>query len=335
MSHPLEVKLIKVIQVPFRQIMQNKFEDDTFLARWLNGQLSEEELAAFEAEEDFAIYQKIAESTAGLQPPARDKQKGWKALHQQMTAAPQPKKPAPIRKIGVWWKFAVAASLIFLIGYFAFFQKNSLQSYTSSLAAQEAIVLPDGTEVYMNADSEITFDKEAFLENRVSDFRGEAFFKVKKGSQFTVRTKNGDVRVLGTSFNLYSRKNKVDLACYSGKVGLRLGPSKEEILLPGNRVIGRDKKIIQKTTINIDNSEPTWISGQSTFHQTDFVEVIEELERQYDVKIDYPVDITTLPKYNGGFPHQQLELALDVVFSSIGYQYKIRGKQVVVFTQLE
>jgi len=311
--------------------MEDNFKDDTFLARWLSGQLSDEELAEFESHKDFETYKKIASASANLQVPERNKQKGWEALSQVMTEKDSPplKKPATKQRTISWWKYAAAASILFIIGYFVFSNNDSLQTYNAAVASQETISLPDGSTVILNADSEISFKQKGFLAERTLNLSGEAFFSVKKGSNFTVETQNGAVRVLGTSFNVNSRKNKIDIKCYTGKVGLSFNEFKEmEVLNPGDRVLAQNQQLIQRSKSEINDTNPSWTKGQSKFEQADFIEVIESLERQFDVTISYPQDLKKLPKYNGGFPHNNLETALNIIFSSVGYQYEINGKQI-------
>ncbi len=310
--------------------MKNKFSDDTFLARWLSGDLSAEELAAFEADEDFETYKKIALASAQLKTPAWDKQKNWAALSEQLGSAPTAEQPAKVRRLGGWWRYAAAACALLIAGYFIFFNKDSLQSYSTPMASQETIELPDGSTVQLNADSKLSFDQTDFLEERTLNLQGEAFFSVVKGSPFTVQTKNGDVRVLGTSFNVRARNQRMNLTCYTGKVGLSFDTSGDMIILtPGDQVIAENRRILEKRRLeNEDN--PAWMQGQSRFVQVDFVDVIQELERQFDVEISYPSSLNQLPKYSGGFPHQNLETALNIVFSPTDYEYKINGRKVII-----
>lgn len=311
---------------------EDNFKDDTFLARWLNGELSEEERRQFEAQEDYAIYQKIARTTEELKLPARDKTKQWEALQESMKdGAKEARQSAKIVGLNNWWKYAAAACMVLLVGYWFLLPQDGLRSHRTAAASQERISLPDGSTVVLNAESSIQYDAASFAEERNLNLEGEAFFEVKKGSSFTVITPNGSVLVLGTSFNVYARKDKIDLLCYTGKVGLSFDDFKAmEVLLPGDRVVAAKQKIVQKMQVALTQAKPAWTQGQSKFEQVNFVEVIESLERQFGVSISYPSEVAQLPLYNGGFPHRDLATALEIVCSSVGYQYRINGKQVVL-----
>lgn len=312
--------------------MNEKFnKDETFLARWLSGELSAEELKEFEAHDDFAAYKKIAETSAELQTPTwKGKEDSWKSFKEK-TATLSKEPTAKVRKLNPRWMIAVAAIAILLVGYFTFFQ-DSTQVFSTPVASQQTFTLPDGSEVILNALSYIEFDQKKFLTDRKLALDGEAFFKVKKGSKFLVETQNGSVQVMGTSFNVFSRKNKLDVACHTGLVGVFFDdPSKIELLTPTNRIIAKNGKITSNIVMDKSEKTPRWSTGESRFTAAELVEVIAELERQFGVKISYPKELEKIYNYNGGFPHNDLDTALKIIFPTYGYQYKINGKEVNVF----
>lgn len=311
--------------------MKDKFNNDTFLARWLNGELSEEELDKFKSHKDYKAYKKIADKSADFQMPSRDKEKGWASLSKAMQTKEQPITNAKVRTLGNWWKYAVAASLVLFLAYWGVIRSDDLINYQTIAGQQEIFTLPDGSTARLNSDSKISFDESDFQQERVLQLQGEAFFSVIKGSSFIVESDNGDVKVLGTSFNVRSRNNKIEVSCYTGKVGLSFNNfSSTEVLNPGDQLVASSKQITQKNKVDLNNIVPGWTKGQTTFNKASFVEVIEEMERQFDIEITYPDEIKDLPAYNGGFPNDDLDAALNIIFSSIGYQYKISGKKVVL-----
>ncbi|MEM9916739.1 MAG: FecR domain-containing protein [Bacteroidota bacterium] len=300
--------------------------DDTFLARWLNGQLTEEELAEFESYEDFQTYKKIVDATDELEMPKRDKEAGWEALHQKMD-----QRTAKTRRLNTWWKYAAAAAIVCLVGYFAFFPSNDWETHSAAYAQQTSVVLPDGSKALLNAGSDIRFNRKTYEQRRTIDLQGEVFFEVIPGAEFTVKTPNGEVRVLGTSFNVRSRENKIEVACFTGKVGLSFdGFQAMELIQPGDRVVAKDQQIVQKSTAERSSLQPGWAQGEAKFVQAAFIEVIEEFKRQFDIEIEYPSELLEYPAYTGGFPINDLEAALQIVFSSAGYRYSINGNKVVL-----
>ena len=148
-----------------------------------------EELAEFESQEDFALYQKIASSSEELQAPQRDKKQGWEKLSELTSAASKESEPAKVRRISSLWKYAVAASVLLVIGYFTLWSGQEMTSLTSPVAMQKTYELPDGSEVRLNASTTLSYNESSFLTERTLRLEGEAFFSVKKGR---IRRKCGD-----------------------------------------------------------------------------------------------------------------------------------------------
>lgn len=311
--------------------MKEKFEkDDTFLARWLAGKLSDAELREFESDEDFESFKKVAEFSSELKTPTwKSKEDTWNNF-KEATGSVQKRPSAKVRSFNPRWLLAAAAIGILLVGYFVFFQ-NTIQTFSTPMAVQETFTLPDGSKVTLNASSKVEFDKKDFLDGRELTLNGEAYFDVEEGSRFTVKTPNGSVEVLGTTFNVFSRKNKLEVNCYTGRVGVYFDArTRMTKLNPKDGVIALNRKVVTQTKSELEDT-PAWKSGNSKFSQVDFVEVIEELERQFDITISYPKELEKIYNYNGGFPHDDLETALKVIFPAIEYQYKINGQEVTVF----
>ena len=91
--------------------------------------------------------------------------------------------------------------------------------------------MPDGSSVNLNAGSELEYTSFNWKKNRVLSLGGEAFFKVKKGKTFTVITKEGNVKVLGTQFKVKSREKLYEVTCFEGKVQVVI--QKDTLVLRG------------------------------------------------------------------------------------------------------
>ena len=308
--------------------MENNYNEDTFLARWLSGDLSEAERQTFEASEEYRAYQKIAEASAELRSPEWQKAAGWEALEQQMNPKPKPQ----VRRRQLWPYAVAAATVLLLIAFWFWGSASQLTRVGAELAEQKQVALPDGSQVWLNAGSEIAYDATAFASSRQLNLRGEAYFEVARGSQFTVRSAGGAVRVLGTRFVVYDREEKIEVRCYAGKVGLRLAAAAEEaVLLPGDRFWSEGGRAIQRAKLEPEAAGPAWRAGESRFDLVALVEVIRELERQYRIEVQYPPELAEINDYRGGFPHDDLETALKLVFSAVGYQYRIDQNRIEVY----
>lgn len=221
---------------------------------------------------------------------------------------------------------AVAAVLLFVL-----FQNIGSDFDTTvqvPYANVEKVVLPDGSEVTVNADSKLQFDKESWNNNRLVSLEGEAFFSVKKGSKFSVKTQNGSVEVLGTSFNVYDRSGLMKVHCETGKVAVK-SKGNESILTPKQSVSVEQGTHTFKAQVPESENRSTWRSGIFVYSSALLDEVINELERQFDIVIT--IDNSFLKeKYTGSFNKAHKEKALTEVFYPLGLKYDVNGKNVTV-----
>ena len=214
--------------------------DDTFLARWLANELTAEELREFENSEDFKKYAQIVDTLETAEIPEFDIEANLQAtLNKRFTEEETKKK----KRIIPLWSYAAAASIALVFFVYTLYFSGGETTYTTQLAEKTQFELPDGSQVDLNADSEVTFTKSDWSENRSLNLSGEAYFKVKKGSTFTVATSQGNVSVLGTQFVVNSRKNLYNVICYEGKV-LVVTQAKDSIVLTqGMAYISENNKV--------------------------------------------------------------------------------------------
>lgn len=293
-------------------IMEQKYTDDTFLARWLNNDLTEEERIAFEKTKEYNDYAKIVEKMELFKAPEFDKQATLKAI--QNKTKPQQK----VRKLLPNWAYAVAASVALLIGAFYFVDKNTV--YETSYGEQLAVVLPDGSEVQLNAKSKLTLNLDKWEKGqRNLTLNGEGYFKVEKGSKFTVNTELGSVSVLGTQFNVKRTNGFFDVKCFEGKVKV-VSASEEAVLLPGKGYLKIKGQTGEETEFN--SASPAWIIGESTFKNTPLKYVIKELQKQYNISVDAE-KVNQNQLFSGSFTNKNKGIALQTVFIPLQISYTV------------
>lgn len=295
-------------------------QDDIFLSKWLNNQLTEEELSSFKSTDDYQLYVKIIEETDKLQAPAYDLNTAFEQLKGQRNVK---------NSISKKWRFLnIAASIILLIGIFAYFNFYKTTTHYSDYGEQITFSLPDGSKVTLNSKSTISYNKHNWDENRSLVLDGEAYFDVEKGKTFTVVTSLGDVSVLGTEFNVNATDTYFNVACYEGKVKVNdHSDSSTHILTPtlGYQHI-RNKKA---TNHNFKDESPTWLHQQSSFKSTPIKHVFETLEKHYNLKFAYTnFDDTVL--FTGTFPNNNQHIALETVLKSVNLKYMIQENLVIL-----
>ncbi|MDH7444268.1 FecR family protein [Aquimarina sp. 2201CG14-23] len=302
-------------------MLENK-KDDIFLSRWINGELSPEELNEFQSHPEYEYYAKIMAGADALDLAEYDMNTALANIKSNRNTT-SVNKSKPVIKL--WPYAAVAASIVVILGLFLF---SSDDSFTTNYGEQLAVTLPDGSEMILNAKSEASFDKKNWNTDRTVLLNGEAYFKVKKGSKFTVTTENGNVSVLGTEFNVQSQTSFFEAVCYEGKVSVTSGQD-NTILTAGKAY--RNIKNTAPEHWTFVTQEPSWINNTSSFRSIPLKYVFSELEEQYNINIETK-DIDTSTIYTGTFPNNDIEVALKTVFSTLGLQYKLSqdGKTVVL-----
>ncbi len=288
-------------------------KDDIFLARWINGELSEDELRDFKSHPDYNHYVKINAGINSLDIRDYDIEKELSFIKSK-SATQTKNKNTPIKKL--WPYMAVAASIAIIFSIFLYSPK---ETYTTGYGEQISVALPDGSEMILNAKSIASFDKKSWNDKREVSLTGEAFFKVKKGEKFTVVTNNGNISVLGTQFNVQSQGTFFEVACFEGKVSVQSNSIKK-ILTPGKGY--RSIKNDTDENWSFTSKKPSWTSNTSSFRSVPIKYVFKELEEQYHIKIKTSnIDLETI--FTGNFPNNNKEVALRTVFSTLDMDFSI------------
>ncbi len=186
-----------------------------------------------------------------------------------------------IIKMG-WLKY-VAAIAVLLVGSVVFMRFYSVEFHTEN-GEFATYILPDGSEVELNAGSTISYQPYWWSFSRGVQLDGEAFFKVEKGSQFSVHSDYGTTQVLGTSFNIYSRDNVYNVYCKTGKVKVMDLNKNQVYLEPGDFAQTTSTNIV---SLEIAEAEVlSWKRGEFVYNTTPLTKVLEDFERQYSVNIE-------------------------------------------------
>ena len=299
--------------------MNSENNNEINLAKWLSGELSPEEKHAFEQSDDYKAYAKIVNATEKLNDPAYNEEAALAKVKEKIAAQPK------VKKLNRSYVIAAAASLVILFGLY-FFMNDATSTFQTSYGQQLAMTLPDGSEVLLNAKSTLHYDNDNWTENRTLHLNGEAYFKVTKGAPFKVITHEGIVEVLGTQFNVDTNKNFLEVQCFSGKVTVTNTAKVAHILTKGKAVRTYNTAV---TNWTFDPNDKNWISGQSSFTETPFSEVIEALENQYGINIKN-LESFTQERFTGHFINDNREVALKTVFEAMDIEYTVNANVVTL-----
>ncbi len=299
--------------------MSKPFPDDAFLARWLNGELSQEEEASLQARDDFAALKRIAKESSQLELPSYSEGAAWEKLlakkkERKITTKPKMRTLRP-----GWWYAAAAVIGLLGIGYWYWMEIPAPALIITATGEQYEGELPDGSKVILNAVGELDYDPEAWSEQRELSLTGEAFFEVKKGETFAVETPYGRIEVLGTSFNVWARDSQLEVVCHSGKVKVINGANESEIVAEQKAVLnaagGFDITNLQLTPT------PSWFRGWTACEGWPLTRVLEELSRRYGIAVDWEDESYRV--YDGGFPNDDLEQAIYFICNPMELDYTL------------
>jgi ferric-dicitrate binding protein FerR (iron transport regulator) len=219
-----------------------------------------------------------------------------------------------------FWKYAAAAVVAMMIAGTSFVYFYTVTE-TAVRGAHLSVTLPDGSTVNLNADSELTYKPFLWFASRNVKLKGEAYFEVISGSRFTVQSGKNQVKVLGTSFNVFARTEKYSVTCIEGKVEVTAN-GEQTILSPNMQVIVRNGKL--EVTENIDAAQSIgWMQHKFIFVGVPLAEVVQEIERQYDVRITTTSKLDNI--FSGNFSKtNDIEDVLEYIGKPFGITFSVK-----------
>ena len=254
-------------------------------------------------------------------PEGKSNEQAWSELHNRLNRAPK----AEAKVIRFSWKpmVSVAAAAALIVGLILFWPNQTLQQVATTVGQHQTVTLPDASSVELNATSIIEY-AASWSDEREVKLSGQAFFEVVKGGKFEVVTPQGVVEVLGTSFDVFDRDNAFEVSCRTGKV--RVAANGDEVdIVPGFRATLVNGKL---EVSKFDLALADWRSGEFHYQDTPLNAVFEELERQFNVKVQLP-DVSKR-YYTGRFNTKDLNEALQLICLPMGLQFEVKDTTVLI-----
>ncbi|WP_290846120.1 FecR family protein [Flavobacterium sp.] len=295
--------------------MENRETDEKHdLAKWLAGEMNENELASFQNSPEFDDFEKIAQASKDFRTSDFDQNAMLSKILSGEKKVAQPKVVSLYNKN---W-FRVAAVLLISVGlFFALKPSSEVSKVLASNGELALATLPDQSEVALNSGSEIAFSESTWEEHRQLTLKGEAFFKVAKGKKFDVKTNLGTVTVVGTQFNVKAREQRFEVECYEGKVKVSAN-GKSQFLTPGQQLVFENGKVPKIAALS--DKKPAWTNGELKFESASLEEVLQEFERHFNINIELKtkIDQTVTGRFSGK--------NLDESIESLCKLYKLQAK---------
>ena len=216
------------------------------------------------------------------------------------------------------------------------------------------ITLADGTEIWLNAGSKLTYPKNFSHENREVTLVGEAFFKVQHDDHhpFIVHTREADITDLGTSFNVkaYEGGSTTETTLIEGalEVSLKKDPSRKIRMKPNEKLVLRnavkaagkpaaeEKQEIKVTGIvpygqTNDIVETAWVDNKFIFRDERFEDLAAMMEKRYNVSIVISSGEVKAYRLTGIFKNESAEEALKVLQVIAPFKYSMQHDSITIY----
>ena len=196
------------------------------------------------------------------------------------------------------------------------------------------VILPDGTSVTLNAGSYLRYPREFITDVRRIEMNGEAFFEVTRDEEkpFLIHTKDADVKVLGTSFNVkaFDMDEQLTVSVQTGKVQVDLPEAMMRLLPDEQFVMDKTKGEFQKRNEDARLST-VWIKGGLYFNRTPIRTVVNELVRMYNRTIEFAPGAEYDDYIYGEHDNKSLEAVLKSIQYSTDIKYRIENDKIVLY----
>lgn len=233
---------------------------------------------------------------------------------------------------------AIFVPLLLIAVSLYFIQRQTITRITTCNKEQKHITLPDGSEVWLNSESTISYTSQFGASIREINLQGEAYFSVFKdpGKPFIVKTEEFKVQALGTEFNItaYHADSRAITTLTKGKIQVNIITNPIDsayILEPGRQIIyQRSDKSVQLQTVK--NNSAAWKNKQLIFQDATLQDIFNSLQRHYDIIIYYnPADFSN-DTYSVKFIEKEnLNQVLNVLQDIIGpFHYQQNQKNITI-----
>ena len=281
-----------------------------------------------------------------------------------------------LRRPATWIAAAAAAAAIITAVWFSNAPAvHMLEEPTMAKANQVStrpgsrskVVLPDGTQVWLNADSKLTYGNDFGVSSRNVTLSGEAYFDVKPNKEvpFYIHTSKIKIKVTGTVFNVraYPNETRSETSLLHGKVEVTLNssPDKTYFLKPSDKLVVTDDGGINQTTAAVAANamqkqnrvapavqipvmkqlvvkpdetfpvETAWVNNTLAFADESFREVADKMERWYGIEIVFAHQQLEKMRFTGRFENETVAQALEAMQLASPFKYTINGNSVVIF----
>lgn len=214
------------------------------------------------------------------------------------------------------WVFAGAALvlLVFLLRLSSFTDAPEMQTAYAPYGKRVQLTLADGSQVELNAGSSLQYPRTRFGDLRRVKLHGEAFFQVQRNdTPFEISTPHATVRVLGTAFQVRTWERATTVFVQSGKVALHSNNEggTEAITLAAGQAARCDTMHVL-SRVETSQDLLAWREGKLVFHRQPLAEVLRELQRHFNTRIQAEPALLT-HTVTASFANEPVSIVLEAI----------------------
>lgn len=265
------------------------------------------------------------------------------------------------------WAAASVVVVLCVASYFIFDGSGRKEQLPATAVVNEMktmpgtrtkMVLPDGTQVWLNSDSYITYNKDFGRSKRDITLTGEAYFDVFHDPDvpMVVHARAVNIWVKGTAFNVrnYPESESIETSLIRGSVELTTNedPSRKILLKPNEKitidakpvteVAGKSKQVpvikpsyyhidaLKESAISKTIPEISWVENKLVFDNETFSEVVLKMEKWYNVKFNVENNELPVKKFSGAFEKETLYEALSALQMINRFEFTVNGNEVII-----
>jgi ferric-dicitrate binding protein FerR (iron transport regulator) len=315
-------------------------EEKSLLAEWLNTDVSYEDIVA--------LYQKRWQETCDSQIPADISERMFMQIKRLIAEFERKKTKKPLF-MRPWLQYAASIALAITIGLSVYlFRQNRSSEETLQAEVKEyvvnadkgqksSIILPDGTKIWLNSYTKITYSSDYGISDRTLSLTGEAYFEVVKDptKRFIVKAGEMEVEALGTAFNVkaYNEDARIVATLLSGSVQTTVAGKTARLAPDQSASFNRENK-----QLSIDDSENAadaliWRKDELILKNQTLEEIAVILNRLYNVEIIFESEATKKHSFSGIVKNNSLKNVIETIGLTAPVSFEITTDDKIILRE--
>lgn len=259
-------------------------------------------------------------------------------IRREISGSPEKKERKMFRSKALKYCIAAAAAAaLFLTGAATSELLTGKRQETVLMASSENIssyTLPDGSKVWLNKNSWLTYNQRFGKRTRQVALKGEGYFEVNRDERrpFIVKMQNDlDIKVLGTTFNAcnYPSLNKAEVILRSGSVQVSDNGRNEYVILKPNQKFTWNEGTAEISSVNAMNC-CRWFEHRLVFDNVKLKDIIENLSHKYQTEISLNVGNLADKHMSMTIRDESVEDILDILTTLLPIRWRYQGAEIII-----